>query len=359
MNDFIYQNVCGAWDLINTHPIITEIYPEFKLLSWKDCYFALNVQRLNEVSIPTNRYKKIIISYHTEYFDHKILWNFFSQNQDVEFLFLCDQYSEDIWPNNVTVLPWVTWGYQLDIAIQHFGLADRAHRIVNKKISSLSARHEFHKAAITAFLIEKCTDNELILSWHNNIWGHPYYQEENYFIPSTIKKYLLGKFASLPSIKLDSFENNPINNANWHHPAYLDVAVNFTNESVFNSEAMINDHLVRLPTPYVTEKTWKPLLAGCAFIPVGQFQTLAALTKVGFVFNYNIDLSFDNQIGDFDRLLKIYDLIETLLEMSPENLYKQTYDSCNFNLEHIKSGNLTRICNRNNLQTFEERISKW
>jgi hypothetical protein len=358
MNDFIYQNVCGPWNLIKNHPIITEVYPEFSSLSWANCYFALNVQLLSHVLIPTDQYKKIIISYHTEYFEHEILWNFFNQNQDVEFLFLCDQTDDNIWPNNVTAVPWITWGYQLDIAIQHFGIATNSSQ-PSKKISSLSSRHEFHKAAITAFLVEKFTNDELILSWHDNVVRDLYYKTDDYFIPPTIKKYLNGKFNNLQPIKLDFFENNPINNVNWHHPAYLDAAVNFTNESIFNSEAIINNQIVNLPTPYLTEKTWKPLLSGCAFIPVGQVNTLQSLTEVGFIFDYNMNLSFDQCITDFDRIIKIYELAELLLTLSPLEIYKKTCHSNNYNLEHIRSGNLKTICNRKNTQTLEGIISKW
>jgi hypothetical protein len=357
MNDFIYQNVTGDWESIKKHPII-EVYPEFNLLSWKDCYFALNIQRLHEILIPINQYKKIIISYHTEYFEHEPLWDFFNQHPDVEFLFLCDQISDNIWPDNVTTVQWLSWGYQFDVAVQHFGIADTS-RIPNKKISSLSSRHEFHKAAITAFLIEKFSDDDLILSWRNIIFGDLYYKTDDFFIPDTIKKYLEGKFNSLQSIKLDSFENNPINNVNWHHPAYLDVAVNFTNESIFNSEAIINNQLINLPTPYLTEKTWKPLLAGCAFIPVGQCNTLSSLIDVGFIFDYDMDLSFDQCVADFDRIVKIYNAAELLSTLSPEEIYKKTCRSNNYNLEHIRTGKLKTACNYKNAQVFEEKISKW
>lgn len=357
MNDFIHGDIHGTWDSIKSHPLINEIYPEFKQLSWEKTYFALNIQKLSHVQLPFDQYKRIVISFQTESFEHNSLWKLFNDNPDCEFLFLCDQAIEGIWPSNVKMLPWLTWAYQLNVGIQHFGIANSIDK-PTKKISSLSARHEFHKAAITAFLIEKFDDSELVLSWHNNHVNEVYYLTEDYFIPEQIKKYLNGKFSSLQPIKLDQFENTPVANVNWHHPAYLESSINLTNETVYNSQAQIGERCVNLPTPYLTEKTWKPLLAGRPFIPVGQANTLKSLQQLGFCFDYNLDLSFDSCIEDFTRMIKIYQVLESLIELSSLEIYNQTYQSCEHNLNHIQSGKLKIICDQLNATTLEK-VLQW
>lgn len=354
MQDFIDQNITGTWDDIKNCQIVEHIYVEFKKLTWDHCYFALNVQRLDQVKIPTDCYKKIVISFHTEYFEHQLLWEFFNKNSDCEFLFLCDQSSENIWPLNVTQVSWNTWGYQLDVGIQYAGIN---HSLMppTKKISSLSNRHEFHKAAVTAYLVQEFNNRDMIISWNNWICGDLYYQHENFFIPDQIKKYLS---VPIEPMILDKFDNYPLTNTNWNHPAYVESAINLTNESIFNSQAVIGNNNVDLPTPYLTEKTWKPLLSGRPFIPVGQYNTLKSLENLGFVFDYNLDLSFDQCRGDFDRMLKIYQTLNEIKNLTAEEIFGHSYESCLHNLQHIRSGSFSKNCYLHNMKSFE-RIESW
>ena len=147
-------------------------------------------------------------------------------------------------------------------------------------------------------------------------------------------------------------------NGNWQHAAYLDCAINLTNESVFNTYTQLNGKSTFLPWPYLTEKTWKPLLAGRPFVPVGQTNTLTSLKNLGLKFDYQMDLSFDLIRQDFDRIINIYKLLEYLKNLTAIEIYNQTIQSCMYNLNHIKSGNFRTACDQVNDQSFEE-ISKW
>lgn len=355
-NDYIHGDVFGTWDQIKTHPIVN-IYKDFEKLNFQDTFFALNIQQLNPTRIPVDRFKKIVISYHTEYFQHSLLWDFFNRNKQCKFLFLCDTIAVNIWPDNVECHQWITWGQQLDVAIRHHGIIDTAS-IPKYKLSSLSNRHEFHKAAITAFLLEHLNRDDMVISWNNWCPDSLYYQTDDFYIPPEIKKYLQGKFQNIDQIILDTFKNTPILNGNWKHPAYLDCAINITNESIFNTNAQLNGKEVVLPTPYLTEKTWKPLLAGRPFIPVGQLETLASLQHLGLVFDYGLDLSFDTCVQDFDRVLLLYKCLTQLFEMSAVDIYNSTLSSTQHNLEYIRSGKFKAQCNQINNQSLE-RIEQW
>lgn len=354
MQDFIDQNIVGTWKDIKDSQIVKYVYPEFENLDWNLCYFALNVQRLDQIKIPTDCYKKIVISFHTEYFEHQTLWDFFNKNLDCDFLFLHDQVGENIWPANVTAISWNTWGHQLNVAIQHFGI-NNFPKLPTKKVSSLSNRHEFHKAAITAYLLHEFNDADCVVSWRDWRVGDLYYLKENFFIPDAIKKYLQHP---IQHMELDQFENSPVSNVNWQHSAYLDAAINLTNESVFNSQAMINDCAVNLPTPYLTEKTWKPLLAGRPFIPVGQVNTLKSLQALGLMFDYGLDLSFDQCRGDFDRIGRIYQILDNVNTRSADEIFQLSYQSCLHNLDHIVSGKFNKNCQLSNELSMEQ-ISLW
>ena len=78
MHDYIHQDIFGYWEEIKHHPILN-VYTGLNLLNFPDTFFALNIQILNPKKIPSDNCKKIVISYHTEYFEHQQLWDFFLQ----------------------------------------------------------------------------------------------------------------------------------------------------------------------------------------------------------------------------------------------------------------------------------------
>lgn len=359
MTDLLPQNVSGTWETVQYHPIIATVYPMFKTLNWDGCFFGLNIQDLSDIDWPLSNFDKFVISFHTEYLKHDKLFELFDQNPNKKFLLLCDQLPKSFWPPNVTMLQWLTYPHQLDTIVKHYGVADITQVVPTKKISSLSHRNDLHKEAITAFLVEEFELADVLVSCHNKSLAPLYYQSQNFFIPEPIKKYISGK--QLPPRLIDAAEfcgSSPIGNSDWRHCAYLETAINLTNESVFNSRALVNGIPTSLPTPYLTEKTWKPLLAGQAFIPIGQTNTLTELTRLGFQFEYEFDISFDSELHDFDRLAKIFNLLQTLKNYTPNELRNMTVNSCKHNLDHIQSGKLHAVCNSIN-ECAIDRIASW
>ena len=108
----------------------------------------------------------------------------------------------------------------------------------------------------------------------------------------------------------------------------------------------------------MTEKTWKPLLAGRPFIPVGQKNTVQSFEQLGLTFDWGLDLNFDQIIGDFDRMLGIYQCLKQLATFTPAAMVERSKASCEHNLEWIRSGNFRRSCSQANLAQVEK-ISKW
>jgi hypothetical protein len=357
MQDYIDQNVTGTG--IDLAQVCNGLYSSLADLNWTNTWFALNVQQLHQVKIPTDQFKKIVISYHTEYFNTYELCNFFVKNSDCKFLLLHDGIPETVWPSNVTGVQWISLGQQLDVAIAAHGISDSIMPAI-KIISSLSNRHEFHKAAVTAFVQKTFVPDQYVLSWHDARWGDIYYLDPDFFMPSEIQDLVLNStFQNQPPIKFDmNFNQSPVANSNWHHPAYEQCAVNLTNESIYNSSGMINQTLTPLSGPYFTEKTWKPLLAGRPFVPVGQKNSIKSLAQLGLSFDWGLDLEFDHMIEDFDRMLGIYRCLEQLMNRSPTDIISLSRDSCKHNLEWIRSGNFRRNCDTKNLSQVE-RISQW
>ena len=358
MLDYIDQNVTGA--SLDLHKVCGGLYSPLADLDWTDTWFAFNVQLLHRIDIPTDRFKRIVISYQTEYFNTHDLCDFFVKHSDCEFLLLHDGVPEALWPSNVTGVQWISWGQQLDVAIAAHGIADTIMP-ASKIVSSLSNRHDLHKAVVTAFLQRHFAPDQYVLSWHDARYGkNIYYLEPDFFMPAKIKDLVLDPvFQNQLPIKFDTdFNQSAVANGNWHHPAYEQCAINFTNESVYNSSGMVNDRSSPLSGPYLTEKTWKPLLAGRPFIPVGQKNTLQSLEQLGLTFDWGIDLEFDRISQDFDRLLGLYQCLERLTTLTPDAIIEKSRASCEHNLEWIRSGNFRRSCDQANLAQVEK-IANW
>jgi len=143
----------------------------------------------------------------------------------------------------------------------------------------------------------------------------------------------------------------------YDNPAYVESAINFTQESYHYSYTHNAQGCFIQPGPFLTEKTWKCILSETAFIPVGQYFSYHWLQKLGFQFDYGaLDLSFDNDPGNLTRLEKIVDLIRTLADHSAQDLFDMTRDSTVYNKKHLLSDNFIDACQQDN-QPFYDFLS--
>jgi hypothetical protein len=146
-------------------------------------------------------------------------------------------------------------------------------------------------------------------------------------------------------------KNNPIDNVNWRLDPGHNGLVTLTNESFHYSNTIIDNIETQFPGPYLTEKTWKPLLGGRPFISVGQCRSLKVLNEIGFNTNFGWDNQYDNDCGDLTRIGKIFNTILEINDMSINEIYEQSRPAVLHNTNHIKSGQLLDVCNEINLQT--------
>lgn len=339
--DLLPQNIRGSWQEIKN---LAEFNLLYENLSLPDAYCWLNCQVFDSKKIPVDCYDKFVLSFHTEFFEHNILIDFFSTHPDKKFLLISDwKYYDNIFPSNVQTVTWVTLHTQADLIVKTYGVCE--NKSPSKRLSSLAYRHEFHKAAVTAYMLSHTKDSDRVLSWWDVKYRYPYYLEEDYYIDPEIAKYVLGdSFQTLAPITLDEFDNQPLANSQWRHPAYLDCVLNLSNESVFNSSC----ELGRLPGPYLTDKTWKVLLSGTGLLPVGQAGTLGHLRSLGLEFDYQIDLSYDSLVPEYDRILGIFRTIDSVLQRPVDQLYRDVRDSTAHNINHLVNGEFKKSCRIHN-----------
>jgi hypothetical protein len=135
-------------------------------------------------------------------------------------------------------------------------------------------------------------------------------------------------------------KNSPINNTNWNSPAYTDTVINLTNESFHYSDTIIDEKSFRNPGPYITEKTFKPLLAGRAFLVIGQADTYKYLNNLGFNTNFGFNITYDNDPGDLNRIKSIFKTIDKINSTSISELHIKSLEAVIKNFNYIKSRKL-------------------
>jgi hypothetical protein len=153
------------------------------------------------------------------------------------------------------------------------------------------------------------------------------------------------------SINAENFKNNPLDGCYFAHPAYNNTVINSVNETMSLSQT---PEFGKLPTPYITEKTWKPLFAGNAILFTGQAGLKKQLESWGFVFDYVWAQDYDDSFNDNQRLEVILSQINWILEIPVTDLAEMAQSSVEHNLELAWSGNLERQFSQHNLQTLQE-----
>jgi len=358
--DYFDQNIITSSHELGQHALVRYVYPEFLDLAWpKDTVFALNLQwPIEWCKLPT-AHSLFVLSFHLEQMDVEFVKQIAQTNASSRILVITDN---DVtpstwWPANCEFVSWITWHKQLDQIALLYGIAAEPNRPTHK-ISSLCFRTDQFKHYVTGYLLKHANADDCVISYHGR---HQY----RYFFEHTGRKSLDNILAFMetkqPHLELDGFDaskNYPMANCDWHTVPYTDAAVNFTNEGFHYSYTIKDGVDFYWPGPYVTEKTWKPLLAGCAFVSVGQAHIYQYLEQLGLRFDYGLDLSHDVETRDFDRIEKIFNVIDQVLAHSTSELTALTKHSTQHNLDWIANGKFRTQCSNRNKKSLEQIRSK-
>jgi hypothetical protein len=313
-----------------------------------DISYGLNLQWPGSTNIVLKESDFYLVSFHTEQMDCDWLRHLSLQhaNSEIHVLYDGDVASSTYWPDNVQFHKYVTWGQQLSNIVDCWGYPTVAE-IRTHKISSLCHRQTQFKTYVTSLLLQLQASHHSMISWHDtrdytvdhHVWTGTGRQRLDH-----LAQYMQNHEPVMVDDWYDLSYNYPMQNSDWNHPAYVRCAFNCTNESFHYSFTCRAGHEMIFPGPYLTEKTWKPLLAGTGLFVVGQYQTYRYLRDVGFEFTYPIDLGYDEVPGDLDRIEQCLGTLEKLLEFSEDDLVSMTRSSADHNREHILSGALSGQC---------------
>jgi hypothetical protein len=347
MNSMLVPLPCqGTIDSIPIHVG----YEWIKKLPNKKIYFAL-FQRYPDHNLP-NGYDFYVVSFHLEAVD---LYWLKKQKVSGPILVLFDGNDYGIKIPGVHFVPYFYWHFQLEKMQSWFGLKEKDTR--RYKFSSVCNRISQSKLWVTTKLLEVAQPCSLIVlnSWLDPHNVHDWQSTGDHVLDNLTKifkeKYLGSK------LKIDDFksatQNKQAISANPWQPLYQECAVHFTNESFHYSLMYENEQEYTWPGPFLTEKTFKCLLGGTAFVPVGQFQTYQTLSDLGFNFEYDFATGWDNDAGNISRSRSIIDLIDNLNQHTVEQLISMTEPSSLHNQNHVLSKKFFNLCQQKNKDSID------
>lgn len=270
-----------------------------------------------------------------------------------------NNYNVDI--DNVYFYNYYFWHYQLNTILQWH--PDVVQKNIKFKASAFCNRITQSKLLIFTVLAEELGLDNCLLKLNTQV------EEKNVHNRQSTGVSAIDNWSDIfwnkyfgTEYKIDDWPKNKrsqIYTTNTSNIAYSQAAINFTNESFHYSLMQENGNEFIWPGPFLTEKTLTCLIAGTAFIPVGQFDTYGTLLKLGLKFDYKFDISWDNDPGNLTRLVSIINLIKSFKDYSAEDLFQMTLDSSQYNLEMIKSNAFYNNCEQINVVTKEQILNKF
>lgn len=340
--------------LINNVAEASQVFGFNKLsnLSGRGCFY-LHARWPSEKNIDfVDGFDYYVVSFHMEHIDFAWL-----KRQTVgPIIVLSDFNSYDEYLPNVHFLRWLTWHHAIEKIQSWHG--SQYKKNIQYKASAFCNRVTQSKMIVTTALAEYIGTSDALLSlsdWvedknvHN--WqptGQPLLDN----LAETFRSKYLGQKWTIDDF--DYTKNDQSYTSNPAHPAYQNAAIHFTNESFHYSLMQEDGREFIVPGPQLTEKTFKCLLGGTAFIPVGQFDVYRTLSMLGLKFDYGLDLSFDQDPGNLTRLIKTINLIKTLGTMTAMDIYEATKESTQHNQDCVTSGEFFQHCENSNDATLIE-----
>ena len=294
-----------------------------------------------------------VVSFHLEHID----FDWIKRQTVGPIIVLSDfnSYQESYLPN-VYFYRWTVWHHAIKkIQSWHGSKFEKnikykasafCNRVTQSKVIMTTALAEYMGTADTLLSLSDWIEEKNVHNWQ------PTGQSVLDNLTEIFRSKYLGKKWSIDDFVQE--QNDQRYTSDPAHPAYQQSALHFTNESFHYSLMQADGKEIVIPGPQLTEKTFKCLLGATAFIPVGQFDTYRTLIELGLKFDYNLDISFDQDAGNLTRFVKTVDLIKKLGTMSAMDIYETTKESTQHNHDMVRGNEFFLNCERNNNNTLQQ-----
>jgi len=201
------------------------------------------------------------------------------------------------------------------------------------KISCLNGRARPHRIENFIKARKKIWFNQMLFSFHNEFCADTEQKEQ----PGLTfdNENILSEFLELlPTLPARTYNDNFT-----FHPAYTDTYINFVTETGVHANEL-----------FISEKSFKPLLAGQFGIWLSSPGLVSYLRSIGFdVFDDYIDHGYDDEINWHRRIDMIHHQIVQLLDLDFEKIFIDTSSRRLYNQQHFYSDTLFQRLT-NNLQ---------
>lgn len=257
--------------------------------------------------------------------------------------------------------PWIEWHYQTQRMVEKFVWQGKSQSL--KLVSALAARPTQSKIWAAMALIKLFKEDQILVSLRADVepknvhyWQLSGRKELDQLTDKFVDDYLDKK-----SLEVDDFDflNQTVDrNHDYNARPYRESIFNINNESWHYSLHQDESKDFIWPGPFLTEKTMKCLLSETALISNGQFDTYRTLEELGFIFDYGLDLSYDQLPGNLDRAQGLLDVVHKISSMSVSQCVDATNDSNLHNRRHIVSGDFYDICEKRNINVINDILEK-
>jgi len=206
------------------------------------------------------------------------------------------------------------------------------------KISCLNGRARPHRIENFMKARKKIWFNQMLFSFHNAFCADTEQKEQPGL--TFANEHILPEFLELLStLPARMPVRIPHDNNFTFDPAYTDTYINFVTETGVHENEL-----------FISEKAFKPLLAGQFGIWLGSPGLVSYLRFIGFdVFDDYIDHRYDNEPNWHRRIDMIHCQIEQLLNLDFEKIFIDTSSRRLYNQQHFYSDTLFQSLT-NNLQ---------
>ena len=324
--------------------LLQDLVPDDAYCNLNLCVNGLRQQGKHKLS----GYNLYVLGIWFEVFDDDWFYQIYIDNPQANFLILTDLDARDLQLlPRVTVINLLQWKYWYN----NYTVPDVDWTNKTYKISSLSNRITQYRYYVTAALLRR-TDvfftwnyNQVPGNHHAHIYGTTGWPRRDQLLAQCANKL------NQP-INAEIFVNDPAVSLNLSsaHPAYANSLVNSINE---NKDVTWTANLGFGPGPYMTEKTWKPLMSGCALLFSGAYGTKHRLEQIGFAFDYPWSNDYDQITGDLERLEQILNTIDTILDMSHQHIITHIQSSIEHNQNILINGQVSKYIDQVNQQGFD------
>lgn len=360
-NSYIFpvHDICMNGDISSLHINNQILYGDLlsKLQKGKTWY-GLNYDWPNNCSHPIPEdADTYVFSWHLENWDNHWL-DQFCEKHPTQQVVVIGEFKEVPRHKNLRILVYHCWAIYASYLLRTFGNEYKFSKDRVYRLSSLCNKPSFLKALVSAYLLEHYYPrSDLLLSWNKNVQKEHCrsmdFLNESAFsdrlmLTRAIKFYHQSDMIN-QQISIDEFINVPHDHCDFTHNAFAQSLINLTNETFAQNQMLSR----KLPGPYLSEKTWKVMLAGTGLLPVSQSGVYDYMENFGFRMDYPWPKEFDSTVGDLDRIQQVFKTIDWILSDSCLDNKSQIIETNQFNFEHIRSQCFLDTINMKNQQELE------